>query len=102
MPPEPATTDDERRRSIGLAVFLGIGAAALFFLVVASLLTIPLFALARFTEPGHGTGREWFRDGLRWAVIAGALVAVAAGAGLAWWLRSGGKLPDAPKPWETE
>lgn len=94
----------ERRgseRPLALAVTLAIAATAVLFLIVASLLTIPLFALARFTEPSRGLGREWFVDGLRWAIIGGAVVAVAAGAAFGWWLRRGGKLPEAPKPWET-
>jgi len=87
---------------MAVVVLLALGGGALLFLIVASLLTIPLFALAQFTEPGRGTGREWFRDGLRWAVLAGALVAAGAGAGLAWWLRKGGRIPQPPKPWDVE
>lgn len=89
-------------RSVAVAAVAGVAAAAVLFLIVASLFTIPLFALARFTEPGHGTDREWFREGLRWAVLGGAVVALACGAGLAWWLRRGGRIPQAPRPWETE
>jgi len=59
-----------RRSALFVALMVVVG-GALFFLIVASLFTIPLFALARFTEPSRGTDREWFRDGLRWAIGAG-------------------------------
>lgn len=68
------------------------------FLIAASLLTIPLFALARVTEPVQGTGREWFWSGLRWAVVGGAVIGVAGGGGVAWWLRRGGKLTEPFPP----
>lgn len=102
---ETSPAEQEERpeeRSLGLAIALGIGAAAVLFLIAASLLTIPLFALARFTEPSQGTGREWFREGLRWAVWGGVVVAVVAGTAVAYWIRRGARIPEAPKPWEVE
>ena len=90
-----------RRSALFVALMVVVG-GALFFLIVASLFTIPLFALARFTEPSRGTDREWFRDGLRWAILGGGVVAVIGAAALGWWVRKGGKFPQAPRPWETE
>lgn len=53
--------------------------------MLASLLTIPLFAMARFTEPMRGTGREWFRTGLRFAFVLGGVGGVVGGVATAWW-----------------
>lgn len=87
-------------RPLGRSVLLGAAAGVALSLVAAALLTMPLFALAWFTEPVHGTGRAWFSSGVRWAVVAGAVVGLAGGVGVARWLRRGGKLPEAPHAWE--
>ena len=111
------TTDDERwtdgppgepaavagatgRRSLGVAVVVGVGAGLALFLVAASLLTIPLFALARFTEPEHGLDRHWFSEGLRWAVAGGLVFGTVCAVVLGRWFHRGGRIPDGRPPWE--
>jgi len=53
--PEPTADFEERSRPpILLAVVVGFAVALAAIGVVFSIIAIPLFALARFTEPGHG------------------------------------------------
>lgn len=96
----PRGGEPAEARPLGRSVLLGATAGVVLSLMAAALLTMPLFALAWFTEPVHGTGRAWFSSGVRWAIVAGAVVGLAGGVGVARWLRRGGKLPEAPDVWE--
>jgi len=82
-------------------VFVGLAVAVAGAAVAGCLFTIPLFALARFTEPAHGTGREWFTTGLRWAAGLGVVAGLVVGTVTAWWYREGYTLPESPPPSET-
>lgn len=87
-------------RPLGRSLLFGTAAGVALSVIAAALLTMPLFALAWSTEPAHGTGRAWFSSGLRWAIASGVVIGLAGGAGVARWLRRGGKLPEAPRAWE--
>jgi hypothetical protein len=89
-----STTDERSRRPVLLAVLMGLAVAVAAIGVVFSIIAIPLFALARFTEPGHGLDEPLIRNGLlRVAVPVGALLGTATGVAVALWYRRGGRLP---------
>jgi len=93
--PEPTADFEERSRPpILLAVVVGLAVALAAIGVVFSIIAIPLFALARFTEPGHGLDEPLVRNGLlHVAVPVGALLGTATGVAVALWYRRGGRLP---------
>jgi hypothetical protein len=81
-----------------MAIVIGIAVTAVMFVLVAALLTMPLFALARFTEGDTALHRPWFGTGLRIAAVLGGVAGVTAGVGLARFYRKGGtfQLPEPP------
>ena len=82
------------RRSLGLAVVVGIGIGLCVVAIGVAIVAIPLFALARFAEPDQGLDRPVIRDNLiRFALPAGVLVGAVAGAVVGRWYRRGGHLP---------
>ena len=93
--PEPTADFEERsRRPVLLAVVVGLAVALAAIGVVFSIIAIPLFALARFTEPGHGLDEPLIRNGLvRVAIPAGAVLGTLTGLAVARWYRRGGRLP---------
>jgi len=82
-----------------MAVVIGIAVAFTMFVLLAALLTMPLFALARFTEGDTALHRPWFGTGLRIAGGLGAVAGVAAGAAIGRYYRRGGtfQLPEPPE-----
>jgi hypothetical protein len=94
MPEPTADLDEHARRPVLLAVFVGLAVALAAIGVVFSIIAIPFFALARFTEPGHGLDEPFIRNGLlHVAVPVGALLGTATGVAVALWYRRGGRLP---------
>lgn len=86
--------EQDLKRSVGLAVLVGVGIGLTVIAVVFAIVAIPLFALARFAEPGRGLDRPVIRDNLlHVALPAGALVGVVCGAVVGRWYRRGGHLP---------
>src|SRR5438309_6932868 len=84
----------DQRRPVLLAVGVGIAVGLCAVAIVFSIIAIPLFALARFAEPGHGLDEPMIRDGLlHVAVPAGGVLGLLAGLATARWYRRGGHLP---------
>jgi hypothetical protein len=84
------------RRSLLLAVGVGVGLGLCVVAIVIAIVAIPLFMLARITEPSQGLGldRPVIRDNLiHVALPAGAVAGLAAGAVVGRWYRRGGRLP---------
>jgi hypothetical protein len=62
---------------------------------VFGIVAMPLFALARFAEPGKGLDRPLVRDNLvHLALPAGAVAGVVVGAVVGRWYHRGGRLPS--------
>jgi hypothetical protein len=85
-------------RSLLAAAGLGLAVATVMFVLVASLLTMPLFALARFTEAETALHRPWFTTGLEIAGGIGATIGVISGIWIGRYFRRGGRfeLPEPP------
>jgi hypothetical protein len=82
------------RRSLLLAVAVGFGVGLVVLAVGFAVVAIPLFALARFAEPGRGLARPVIRDNLlHVAGPAGLVAGAVAGAVVGRWYRRGGRLP---------
>ena len=84
------------RRSLLLAVAVGVGLGLCVVAIVVAIVAIPLFALARATEPSGGAAldRPFIRNNLlHVALPAGAVVGLVAGAVVGRWYRRGGRLP---------
>ena len=86
------------RRGLVMAIAIGVTVAAVMFVLIAALLTMPLFALARFTEGDTALHRPWFGTGLRIAAVLGGVAGAAAGVTIARFYRRGGtfQLPEPP------
>jgi hypothetical protein len=81
-----------RTALMALAVGTAVGLAAIG--LVVSFIAIPLFALARFAEPGHGLDEPLIRTGLvRVAIPVGAVLGTVCGIFVARWYHRGGRLP---------
>ena len=92
----PVPTVPSVRRSLLLATAVGLGLGLCVVAIVVAIVAIPLFALARATEPSGGVGldRPVIRDNLiHVALPAGVVVGVVAGAVVGRWYRRGGRLP---------
>jgi hypothetical protein len=88
-PPRPLT------RSLGVAVVVGLAVGLSVLAIGIAIVAIPLFALARFAEPGRGLQRPVIRDNLlHFALPAGAALGLLAGAVVGRWYRRGGTLPN--------
>jgi len=82
------------RRTVltALAIGLGVGLAAV--AIIVSIVAIPLFALARFADPGNGLDRPMIRDGLTHVALpAGVVLGTVSGLLVGRWYRRGGHLP---------
>jgi len=90
--------DTPVRRNLLAAIGIGVAVAAIMFVLVASLLTIPLFALARFTEAETALHRPWFGRGLQIAGALGLLTGATTGVWFGRFFRRGGRfeLPEPP------
>jgi hypothetical protein len=93
----PLPEERDRRRNVMVAVALGIAVALIMFVLVAALLTMPLFALARFTEGETALHRPWFGRGLKIAGVLGGATGLVAGVWLARFYRRGGRF-ELPEP----
>ena len=91
--PAPAAPTASVRRSLGVALAAGLGIALASTAIVISIVAIPLFALARFAEPGQGLDRPLIRDSLRYAIPVGVVLGTLTGAAVGRWVRRGGHLP---------
>ena len=81
------------RRSVLLAVAVGVAVALCIVAIGYALLAIPFYALAQI-EPQQGLDRPFIRDGItRIALPAGAVLGVASGAVVGRWYARGGRLP---------
>ena len=85
------------RRAVVVAVAVGVLVGLAVLAVVFAIIAIPLFALARVTEPSGGAGldRPVIRDNLLHvalpvSAVAGVVAAVVVGR----WYRRGGRLPQ--------
>ena len=75
-----------------LAVGVAVGFAAV--AIIVSIVAIPLFALARFADPGSGLDRPLIRDGLTHVALpAGVVLGTVSGLVVGRWYRRGGHLP---------
>ena len=94
----PSSTEPTAPRSLLVAIGLAIAVGTVMFVLIASLLTMPLFALARFTEAETALHRPWFTTGLRIAASVGAVVGLGAGVWIGRFFRKGGRfeLPEPP------
>ena len=82
------------RRSVLLAVAVGLAVTLIAIAIAFSIFAMPFFALARFAEPGSGLDRPLVRTGLfRIAIPAGLLLGTLTGVAVARWYRRGGHLP---------
>jgi hypothetical protein len=81
------------RRPVLLALAVGVAVAMAAIGIAISIVAIPLFALARFAEPGSGLDRPVIRSGLRVAIPVGVVLGTATGLAVARWFRRGGHLP---------
>ena len=87
--------DEPLRRPVLLAVAVGLAVGLAAVAVIISIVAIPLFALARFAEPGKGLDQPLIRTGLvKVAIPAGALLGLLTGVLVARWYRRGGRLPS--------
>ena len=92
--PDAADLDHGPRRTVLMAVGVGLGVGVATVGIVVSIVAIPLFALARFTEPSHGLDEPLIRNGLvRVAIPAGLLVGALCGVAVGLWYQRGGRLP---------
>jgi hypothetical protein len=94
---DTATTDvgERPRRSVLLAVAVGVAVGLGAIGLILSIIAIPFFALARFADPGNGLDQPFVRNGLiRVALPAGLILGTIAGAFVGRWYRKGGRLPE--------
>jgi hypothetical protein len=78
---------------LALAVGVAVGLACIGLIV--SIIAIPFFALARFTEGAKGLDQPLVRTALtRVALPAGILLGTLAGLAVGRWYRKGGTLPS--------
>jgi len=88
-------TEEPLRRPVLLAVAVGLAVGLAVVAVIVSIIAIPLFALARFAEPGKGLDEPLIRTGLvKVAIPAGAVIGLTTGVLVARWVRRGGRLPS--------
>jgi hypothetical protein len=88
-------TEEPVRRSVLLAVGVGLAVGLAAVAIIVSIIAIPLFALARFAEPGKGLDEPLIRNGLvKVAIPAGAVLGTVAGLLVGRWYLRGGRLPS--------
>ena len=76
--------------AVGVGVAVGMATVG----IIVSIIAIPLFALARFADPGHGLDQPLIRNGLvRVAIPAGLVLGSLCGLAVGLWYRKGGRLP---------
>ena len=86
--------DERVRRPVLVAVAVGLAVGMAAVGIIVSIIAIPLFALARFAEPGKGLDEPLIRTGLvKVALPVGAVLGVATGVLVARWFHRGGRLP---------
>ena len=92
--PDSVDVDQSPRRTLLMALGVGAAVGLASIAIIVSIIAIPLFALARFAEPGHGLDEPLIRNGLvRVAIPAGAVLGTLTGLAVARWYRRGGRLP---------
>jgi len=87
--------EERVHRPVLLACAVGVAVGLSAIAIIVSIIAIPLFALARFADPGKGLDNPLIRNGLvKVALPVGAVLGTAAGALVARWYRKGGRLPQ--------
>ena len=82
------------RRTVLMAIAVGLAVGLAAVAIIVSIVAIPLFALARFADPGNGLDRPMIRDGLTHVALpAGAVLGTVSGLLVGRWYRRGGHLP---------
>ena len=91
-----SSVDTEQRphRTILLSLAVGLAVGLATVGIILSIIAIPLFALARFAEPGNGLNQPFIRNGLvRVAIPAGLVLGGLCGIVVGRWYHRGGRLP---------
>jgi hypothetical protein len=92
--PDSADLGQRPHRTILMALGMGVAVGLAAVAIIVSIIAIPLFALARFAEPGHGLDEPLIRNGLvRVAIPAGVVLGTLTGLAVGRWYRRGGRLP---------
>jgi hypothetical protein len=92
--PDSPDLDQRPHRTILMALGMGAAVGLAAVAIIVSIIAIPLFALARFAEPGHGLDEPLIRNGLvRVAIPAGVVLGTVTGLAVGRWYRRGGRLP---------
>lgn len=93
---EPTSEVGQRpRRSVLLAVVVGVAVGLAAIGIVVSIVAVPFFALARFTEGSKGLDQPLVRTALtKVALPAGLVLGSLAGLAVGRWYRKGGRLPE--------
>jgi hypothetical protein len=91
---ETAEVGERPHRPVLLALAVGAAVGLACIGLVVSIIAIPLFALARFADPGNGLDQPLIRTGLvKIALPAGLVLGSLAGVAVGLWYRKGGRLP---------
>ena len=88
-------TSERPGRSVLLAVAVGVAVGLAAIGIVISIVAVPFFALARFTEGSKGLDQPLVRTALtKVALPAGLVLGSLAGLAVGRWYRKGGRLPE--------
>jgi hypothetical protein len=95
MPDSAIDVSERPRRTVLLALVVGVAVGLACIGLIISIIAIPFFALARFAEPGKGLDQPLIRNGLtKVALPAGIVLGSLAGLAVGRWYRKGGSLPS--------
>jgi len=86
---------EQPRRTVLVALAVGVAVGLACIGLVISIVAIPFFALARFADPGKGLDDPLIRTALtKVALPAGIVLGSLAGLAVGRWYRKGGRLPE--------